>query len=83
MFGGACGPQVSTLAMYALLPVVVLMEQKFPPEIIKASHSKFTCEVLRKCRCMCPAAAKATQKLGGDATSAGAHYNRGVATAIL
>ena len=51
MFGGACGPQVSTLAMYALLPVVVLMEQKFPPEDIKASHSKFTCDALLKCRC--------------------------------
>ena len=54
MFGGACGPQVSTLAMYALLPVLVLMEQKFPPEDIKASHSKFTCDALLKCRCPRP-----------------------------
>ena len=74
---GACGPQVSTLAMYALLPVVVLMEQTFPPEKIEESQSKFTCDALLKCRCLCPAAAK------GDAKSAGAHYNRGVAAAII
>ena len=53
---GACGPQVSTLAMYALLPVVVLMEQKFPPEEIEESHSTFTCDALLKGRCLCPAA---------------------------
>ena len=56
---------MSTLAMYALLPVVVLMERKYPPADIvnphsgrKASHSKFTCDALLKCRCLCPAAAK-------------------------
>ena len=80
---GACGPQVSTLAMYALLPVLVLMERKLPPEKIDESHSKFTCNALLKCRCLCPAAAKATHKRSGDAKSAGAHYHRGVAVAIL
>ena len=44
--------------MYALLPVVVLMEQKFPPKDIEESQSKFTCDALLKCRCLCPAAAK-------------------------
>ena len=54
MFGGACGPQVSTLTMYALLPVLVLMEQKLPPADIRESHSTFTCEALLKCQCPRP-----------------------------
>ena len=68
MLGGACGPQVSTLAMYALLPVVVLMERKFPPEDIKTSHSKFTCDALLKCRCLCRAAAKTPSAPYADVT---------------
>ena len=79
MFGGTCGPQVSTLAMYALLPVLVLMERKLPSEKIEKSQSKFTCNALLKCRCLCLAAAKRS----GDAKPAGAYYNRGVATAVL
>ena len=73
--------------MYALLPVLVLMERKFPPRDIEKSHSKFTCDALLmimiKCRCRCPATAKATHMRSGDAKPAGANYNRGVAAAIL
>ena len=64
---GACGPQVSTLAMYALLPVLVLMEQKFLPKKIEESQSKFTCDALLKCHCLRPAKAATSAVAGAEA----------------